>query len=420
MERLNVLVTSSYYWPEGAGTAPYMTGLAEYLSGRGHRVVVATTFAHYPDWQSSANGRPALSETRAGVLIRRRAHYVPTRQSAGHRAFYEATLYASGLTALSMHPRPDVIIGTCPSLAGGALAATASALYRAPYGLIFQDLMGLAAAQSGVAGGGKVAAAVRTAELGLARRAARIAVIAEGFRAYFDDGGIDPRKIDRLRNWSRRVEPSETTAETRKRLGWRSDDFVCLHGGNLGQKQGLDNVLDAAALLRDDGIRIVFAGDGNDRPRLQARARALQLDNVDFIDMQGPGRWEEIMQASDVLLVNQRASVADMSLPSKLTSYFAAGRPVVAAASEGSETAREMEAARAGYVVPPENPAALRDAIASIKRDSLRASEIGESAKRYAATHLSPERALSDYEAWVGAIANQRARRREAPPRRSG
>ncbi|MBA2536485.1 MAG: glycosyltransferase WbuB, partial [Actinobacteria bacterium] len=135
MERLNVLVTSSYYWPEGAGTAPYMTGLAEYLSGRGHRVVVATTFAHYPDWQSSANGRPAFSETRAGILIRRRAHYVPQRQSAAHRAFYEATLYASGLTALSMHPRPDVVIGTCPSLAGGALAATASALYRAPYGL---------------------------------------------------------------------------------------------------------------------------------------------------------------------------------------------------------------------------------------------------------------------------------------------
>jgi colanic acid biosynthesis glycosyl transferase WcaI len=195
---------------------------------------------------------------------------------------------------------------------------------------------------------------------------------------------------------------------------------VCLHGGNLGQKQGLDNVLDAAALLRGDGVRIVFAGDGNDRARLQAKARELQLDNVDFIDMQGPGRWEEIMQASDVLLVNQRASVADMSLPSKLTSYFAAGRPVVAAASEGSETAREMEAARAGHVVPPENAAALRDAIAFIKGDSLRASEIGESAKRYAATHLSPERALSDYEAWVSAIATHRARQREAPPRRSG
>ena len=64
------------------------------------------------------------------------------------------------------------------------------------------------------------------------------------------------------------------------------------------------------------------------------------------------------MQASDVLLVNQRASVADMSLPSKLTSYFPAARPVVAAVLPDSETAREIQAAQAGYVVSPEEPAA--------------------------------------------------------------
>jgi hypothetical protein len=61
---------------------------------------------------------------------------------------------------------------------------------------------------------------------------------------------------------------------------------------------------------------------------------------VQFLPMQGPGRWEELMQASDVLLVNQRASVADMSLPSKLTSYFPAARPVVAAVAPDSETPR--------------------------------------------------------------------------------
>jgi colanic acid biosynthesis glycosyl transferase WcaI len=402
---LNVLITSSYYWPEGAGSAPYVTGLAEYLRSRGHRVVVTTTFAHYPDWKSSANGRLAVSETHAGVLIRRRAHYVPRRQSAAHRALYEATLYASGLTALPTRTRPDAVIGTCPSLAGGALAATASAIHRAPYGLVFQDLMGLAAAQSGMAGGGKVASTVRSAELTLAKRAARIAIIAEGFRGYFEEGGVEPGRIDRLRNWTRRVPPSETVGETRSRLGWRPDEFVCLHGGNMGQKQGLDNVLEAAALLGRDGIRVVFAGDGNDRARLQERARALRLDNVDFIEMQGPGRWEEIMQASDLLLVNQRASVADMSLPSKLTSYFAAGRPVVAAASPESETAREIAAARAGSVVPAEDPVALRDAIVALKRDPSLVSTVGETARRYAETELSSTRILAEYEQFVASIA---------------
>ena len=75
-----------------------------------------------------------------------------------HRAGYEITLLGFGMTALPWRSRPDVVIGTCPSLAGGVLAATAARRHGVPYGLVFQDLMGLAAAQSGVAGGARVAA----------------------------------------------------------------------------------------------------------------------------------------------------------------------------------------------------------------------------------------------------------------------
>jgi glycosyltransferase involved in cell wall biosynthesis len=410
MKRLSVLITSSYYWPEGAGTAPYLTGLAEYLSSRGHSVVVATTFAHYPDWTSSANGRFAATETRAGVTVRRRSHFVPRRQSAAQRALYEATLLGTGLTALPLRRRPDVVIGTCPSLAAGVLARVAAHAYRVPYGLIFQDLMGLAARQSGVAGGDRVAAVVRRAELALARRARGVAIIAEGFRGYFEAGGVAPERIVRLRNWTRRTRPEETPAATRARLGWADGELVCLHGGNMGQKQGLGNILDAAALLDGEPIRIVLAGDGNDRARLEADARTRHLDNVQFLPMQGPGRWEELMQAANVLLVNQRASVADMSLPSKLTSYFPAGRPVVAAVSADSETAREIEAAEAGSVVAPEDPAALRDALVALRRDPSAAAAVGESARRYAETHLSAEASLARHEQFVRAVAG-RARR---------
>jgi colanic acid biosynthesis glycosyl transferase WcaI len=407
MKRLSVLITSSYYWPEGAGTAPYITGLAEYLSSRGHEVVVATTFAHYPDWRSSADGRFMWSEVRAGVTVRRRAHFVPRRQSAAQRAVYEATLLASGITALGLRGRPDVVIGTCPSLAGGMLARIASIAYRAPYGLIFQDLMGLAAHQSGVTGGDQVASVVRRAELAIARRAEGVAIIAEGFRAYFEAGGVAPQSIVRLRNWTRRAEPREMREATRARLGWSPDELVCLHGGNMGQKQGLGNLLDAAALLDGERIRIVLAGDGNDRTRLQADARRRRLANVQFMPMQGPGRWEELMQASDILLVNQRVSVADMSLPSKLTSYFAAGRPVVAAVSTDSETAREIGAAEAGYVVPPEEPAALRDVLVSLRRDPSAASTFGATVRRYAESHLSAEASLERHERFVVAVARK-------------
>lgn len=408
MARLKVLITSSYYWPEDAGSAPYLTGPAEHLSARGHDVVVATGFPHYPEWKSSARGRLAAEERHNGVRIRRRWHYVPSAQSAAQRAGYELSLLTFGLTAFPRRWRADVVLGTCPSIAGGVLAAAAAKRYRAPYGLVFQDLVGRAAAQSGIAGGARVAGLVRRIELSLAKRAAGVAIIAEGFRTYLEEGGVPADKIHRLRNWTRRVDPTETPPETRRRLRWSDDDFVCVHGGNMGLKQGLDNLLDTAALLGETGVRIALVGDGNDRARLENRARELQLSNVDFIPMQGPGDWEATMEAADVLLVNQRASVTDMSLPSKLTSYFASGRPVIAAASADSETATEIEAAGAGIVVPPADPSAFRDETLALKHDPPRARTLGASGKTYAESTLSRASALADYERFVERLVSTR------------
>ena len=402
---LNVLVTTTYYWPEEAGSAPYLAGLAQHLQEQGHHVVVATGYPHYPEWRLPSGARLARTERHGDVEVRRRWHYVPRNQTAAHRALYEASLYTFGLTAVVKRPRPDVIIGTCPSLAGGALAATASKIYRVPYAVVFQDLMGQAAQQSGVPGGPLVASSVRRAELAVARGASAVGIIAEGFRAYLEEGGVAPNKIHRLRNWTRRVEPSETVLETRRRLGWPEDEFICLHGGNLGRKQGLDNLLDTAALLRRERLRIVLAGDGNDRRRLEERARELKLDNVQFIELQGPGLWEAVMEASNVLLVNQRPSVTDMSLPSKLTSYFAANRPVVAAASANSETAREIEAAGAGFVVPPDDPDALREAILAVRSDGVGV-RLGSSARRYAERTLVPAIALAEYDSFFEVALN--------------
>jgi colanic acid biosynthesis glycosyl transferase WcaI len=409
MRALNVLVTTSYYWPEAAGSGPYLTGVAEHLSMLGHEVVVVTGFAHYPEWRSSARGRLAATEEHAGVTIRRRWQYVPRRQSAAQRALYELSLLVLGTTAFARRWRPDVVLGTCPSLAAGVHAAIAARLYGVPYGLVFQDLMGLAAAQSGVSGGSRVATAVRKVELALAARADAVAVIAGGFRRYLEEGGVAPDKIHRMRNWTRRVEPSEGRAETRRRLGWDADEFICLHGGNMGQKQALDNLLETAALLRGEDVRVVLAGDGSDRARLEQRARALRLSNVDFIGLQGPGRWEETMQAADALVVNQRPSVSDMSLPSKLTSYFAAGRPVVAAASAGSETAHEIRAAGSGIVVASGDPRAFREAILSLKSDPHRADEFGRSGRMYAERVLSPARILGEYESFVHSLVDRPA-----------
>jgi colanic acid biosynthesis glycosyl transferase WcaI len=393
-----ILICSSYYWPEESGNAPYVTGLAEYLAARGHDVCVATGFPHYPSW-SSSEVRLIQKEQRNGVTIRRRAHYVPRRQSALHRALYEGSLAVGGLTALPVARRPDLVIAEMPTLAAGALALGAAALSRARLAVIFQDLQGRAAAQSGIPGGDAVARVVGRAELLIARRAAMVGVIAEGFRDFLEAGGVRSDRIHRVRNWSTYAEPKELVEETRERLGWGQDEFVCLHAGNMGRKQGLENVLEAAALTTNAGVRFVLAGDGNERATLEALVTARRLRNVQFLGIQpSGGPFDAMCRAADVLLVNQRGAVRDMSLPSKLTTYFSAGRPVIAAVHERSETAAEVMRSNGGRIVPADRPVALAAAIARIASDPMGRATFGAAARVYAAETLSRDATLARIE----------------------
>jgi colanic acid biosynthesis glycosyl transferase WcaI len=411
---MRILIVSSYYHPEPAGNAPYATGVAEHLAARGHRVTVLTGFAHYPAWRSSARGRLGAHERRNGVEIRRRWHYVPRTQSARTRAAYEATLAGFGVTGLPRQA-PDVVLGISPTLAAATLARTASVLYTRPYGLIFQDLQGRGASQSGVSGGARIAHVVERAELSHARAAAAVGVIAEGFRTYLVDQGVAPERIQRLRNWSQRATPMVSTQATRARLGWGIDDFVCLHAGNMGHKQGLENVLQAAGRIPDGRVRIVLAGDGNERRKLERIVDEMALANVSFAQPQPPGQYEEMLAAADVLMVNQRASVGDMSLASKLTSYFMAARPIVAAVAPESETGREVATAGAGILAGPEDPSAMAESLLWLRDHPADATALGASGRRYAEQHLSAGAVLQEYEALIEKIAAERSLRRRRP-----
>jgi glycosyltransferase involved in cell wall biosynthesis len=408
VDTLNVLVCSSYYWPETSGNAPYVTGLAEHLKSLGHRVVVCTGFPHYPAWRSSANGRRRTCETHAGVEVRRRRHYVPSKQSAVRRAVYESSLFLAGLPSLGVSEHPDLVLGVSPTLAAASLALVAATAHKAAAGLIFQDLMGRAAEESGVKGGDSVAGVVRRLELGLARRATGVAVVSDGFRRYFEEGGVASNKIFRVRNWNLAVPASRLRNEMRARLGWSDADFVSLYAGSMGHKQGLDNLLRAASELQAQGVKVVLAGDGNDRVRLAAFARSLGLANVELRGTQPPGEYEAMLLAADVLLVSQRPSIADMSLASKLTCYFAAGRPVVAAVTSGSETAREVVSSGGGIVVSSASPRELASAILSLRDDPARARELSARGRRYARTRLSADSALTEYERFVESLVGAR------------
>jgi len=137
---MRILILGINYSPEETGIAPYTAGLAEHLASRGYSVCAVTGLPSYPQWRVYDGDWRVLwkRESINGVDVRRRWHYVPSRQSAIRRGLYEGTFLFTGLSALAL-PRPDAVLGIVPSLSGGLLARLAARRFGVPYGLIFQD-----------------------------------------------------------------------------------------------------------------------------------------------------------------------------------------------------------------------------------------------------------------------------------------
>lgn len=373
----------------------------------GWRVDVLTGQPHYPMWKPIP--APA-SELRSGVAVRRYPLYVPRRQTVLTRGLYEISWLASAARSLGHNLDPDAILGVCPSLGGAVLAAGAAIRYRVPYCLFFQDLVGRGAIQSGISGGARVAGALEAIESTLAAHATVVGVASEAFVRYFRNHGIAESKLRHIRNPVRLRKPTEARDSIRRRLGW-SEQFVVLHTGSMGLKQGLHLVLEAASQMQNERqIRFVLQGDGNQREHLVKRARALALKNVAFVQLASEDDFANTLEAADVLLLHQLPTVQNMSLPAKLGTYFAAGRPIVAAVADADETAREVQLAGAGMVVPPGDPQALFAAITRIRQSPALADDMGRAGVMFASQHLRQEDAVLAVEAMLAnAVATARS-----------
>ncbi|HEV8697607.1 MAG TPA: glycosyltransferase family 4 protein [Candidatus Limnocylindrales bacterium] len=390
----NVLIIGINYRPETTGTAPYTSAFAEHLAAGGHQVTVLTGFAHYPAWRHEPGERRLrATEQLDGVRILRRRHYVPGSQSALRRAIYEGTFLLNG--ALSRPGRSDVVFGIIPSLSGGILARLFSARARAPYGLIVQDLMAPAARQSGIRGGGRVTRVTAALERWAAAKASTVGIASESFRPYLNGLGVPDERIVLFPNWVHVGAPSADRVSTRERLGWPAEATVVLHAGNMGLKQGLEQVVAAAQRAGDDAdpLLYVLMGDGSQRAGLEAMAAGVK--HLEFLPFQPEAELPNILAAADVLLVSERDTVIDMSLPSKLTTYFAAGRPVVAAVPEAGATATEVRRSGAGVVVPVAHPDELNRAVAHLRANPAFADTLGLAGRAYAASSLDRSHALS-------------------------
>jgi glycosyltransferase involved in cell wall biosynthesis len=265
---------------------------------------------------------------------------------------------------------------------------------------IVQDLLGAAVVQSGITGGRAVAGPAGRAERAALIGADAVVVVTDVFRPRLLGYGIPEARIHTVPNWARVPAPRTDRAQTRARLDWPADTVVALHTGNMGFKQGLQNVVEAARISQgNQALRWVLMGDGSQRDQLHRLAAG--LPNLEFRPLCDASEYGSMLDAADILVLNERPGVAEMSLPSKLTSYFVSGRPVAAAVHAEGAAAAELARAGAPAPVPPGDPAALLRRVCELSACPERRDAYGQRARDYAQRNLSPAGALHRLESII-------------------
>ncbi len=399
---MNVLIVGLNYAPEPVGIGPYTAGMAEALVAAGHQVTVVCGKAYYPTWDLFAGHRRkgVLRSVENGVRLVRVPHYIPARPSGAKRLVHHLSYAVSALIPAlraARADRPDVVVCVAPSLVSLLTARLVAWRAGAPLWLHIQDFEVEAAFATGLLqDGGALARLARRFEhwsFGVAR----VSTISPQMCARLAAAGVGPDRVVEFRNWAEidAIHPLTAPSPYRAEFGIETE-HVALYSGNIGNKQGIEILIEVARLLahRTD-LTFVIAGAGALRDPLIASAAG--LDNVRFAPLQPRERLSELLGLASVHLLPQLAGAADLVLPSKLGNMLASGRPVVATAAAGTGLAQEC--AGCGVVVEPGDPALMALAVERLIDDPAARARLGAEARLRAEQRWSRTAILARFEA---------------------
>jgi len=343
------------------------------------------------------------------MVVYRCPLWVPNRPSGLKRLIHLVTFAVASLPAMLrlVFWRPEVVWVVAPAFFSAPGAWLTARLSGAPVWLHVQDYEVDAAFELGLLKGVWLKKLVLNLESWLFQRFDVVSTISFRMLDRAQAKGVASRRTLLFPNWVdiSSINPEQSGGVYRAELGIPAGRLVVLYSGNMGGKQGLDILADAARLLeKDERLFFVFCGNGAGREELEARSKG--LPNVRFLDLQPLERLGELLTFADIHLLPQRADAADLVMPSKLTGILASGRPVVATAREGTEVARVVDGR--GVVVPPEEPQAFAVAIAALAGDVELREQLGAEARRYAEENLDKDAVLRRFEADLFRLVTER------------
>jgi colanic acid biosynthesis glycosyl transferase WcaI len=399
---MRILLYGLNFAPEPTGIGKYSGELAEALRSAGHEIRVVTAPPYYPSWKVAEgyDGFRYRTEYPAPNLrVTRCPLWVPARPSGLTRLLH---LFSFALTSLPIiikqrFWRPQAVILVVPTMfcLPGTLLAFAKS--RKTKRIVHvQDLEVDAAFELGLIRGNWMRSLVGRVERWLLNRFDVVTSVSPKMVERLGQKGVRKDKLGLLPNWIHVDDIRPESSQTSYRTDWGLDDrVVALYSGSMGEKQGMEILMEAAtALQSNDAIRFVICSEGPAYQRLKMQYN--HLVNVVWNGLVPQEQLNELLNTADIHLLPQRGDAADLVMPSKLTGMFAGGRPVVATAQPGTQVADVVT--KRGLVVLPESPEALASAIECLARDKALREQLGEAARQYALEHLNGTVILSQFE----------------------
>ncbi|MBP1771047.1 MAG: hypothetical protein H6P99_210 [Holophagaceae bacterium] len=392
-DRGHIMIITPYYWPTLSASTHLMKTLAEGLRDDGWQVTVLTN--------GPGAGVPVGPEDpRLAGRIHRAAN--PFLRRLGVFAKLCEYMWFVGfflLRGLLVRKVDITFVASTPPLAG-LPAAMLTRLKGAKLVYNLQDIFPDSAVVAGMLSAEGLAYRwLKAAEESTYRVSDLVASISPAFSEHVQRL-VPGTPVATIPNWvdTDEIRPMEGREHLEVAAFRQGGAFVVQYAGNIGFMQNLEEVVQAAARLKDDpAIRFVFIGDGNAKQSLLDLSQRLELTNCSFLPMQPLDRVPLVYNACDLGVIPLKAGAGRIAVPSKTWNYLAAGKPVIGCVEADSPLAVTLRESGAGSVVTPGDPDRLASLIRAYRAAPERGRLEGRQGRSYAETHLSHRIAIHSY-----------------------
>ncbi len=398
---MQLLIVTPNYNPDLGPSAPLYTMLSESLVERGHQVTVITAVPHYPTGQVPIEyrGKWFQRSDENGVTVIRVGLPSLKRESLIQRVL-QFLAFQVGATLAEIGQKYDATIVANPALQTWLPFTWATILKRRPAIFSVHDVYPDVGIRLGIFTTRAQIAFVSWLERFCLDHASVVRILSDSFRPGLGDLKVAASKISLVHDWvdTDLIRPLPRENQFSQQYGL-CESFVVMYAGNIGLSQGLEKVLDTARLLEDHrDVQFVIVGDGTGLASLKAEVAQAQSTNVHFIPFQPRQRLPEVLASASTSLVILKPGIGAASLPSKIFSIMASGRPILICVDKDSEAWRLIEQAGAGIWVDPENPKRLAEAILMLKRDDALREKLGCNGRQWSEQHHSARYSAEQFE----------------------